>query len=289
MNKCTDVAAFLNNLPIAAVLEEIVEAAECGPVVVGAPPGSGKTLLVPAAIHDALKTRESLVLVQPRRFAARAIAGQIARIRQCRLGEEVGYRVRFDVKVSQATTLCVQTTGVLLRQCITNPSLSGVGCVILDEFHERSLEMDLLIGLLKNLRETIRPDLKILIMSATLDADRVASYLRGATIIRATDRSFPVDVTYSRHVGSQVSTRNLPDVLCTLLPAALRDTQGHVLVFLPGVREIFATANKMEAITTRSGCRLVKLFGDLPAEQQDEALLDDGCRKVILSTNIAET
>ena len=289
MNKCTDVVAFLNNLPIASVLEEIVKAAECGPVVVGAPPGSGKTLLVPAAIHDALKTGESLVLVQPRRFAARAIAGHIARIRQCRLGDEVGYRVRFDSKVSQLTTLCVQTTGVLLRQCITNPSLSGVGCVILDEFHERSLEMDLLIGLLKNLRETIRPDLKILIMSATLDADGVARYLKGAIVIRATDRSFPVDVTYSRHVGSQVSTRNLPDLLCTLLPAALRDTQGHILVFLPGVREIFATAKKMEAITTRSDCRLVKLFGDLPAEQQDEALLDDGRRKVILSTNIAET
>ena len=113
MNKCTDVVTWLNNLPVASVLDEIVKAAECGPVIVGAPPGSGKTLLVPAAIHDALKTGESLVLVQPRRFAARAIAGQIARIRQCRLGDEVGYRVRFDSKVSQATTLCVQTTGVL--------------------------------------------------------------------------------------------------------------------------------------------------------------------------------
>ena len=289
MNKCTDAATWLNNLPVASVLDDIVKAAEYGPVVVGAPPGSGKTLLVPAAIHETVKTGEKLVLVQPRRFAARSIAGQIARIRQCRLGDEVGYRVRFDSKVSQATTLCVQTTGVLLRQCITNPSLSGVGCVVLDEFHERSLEMDLLIGLLKNLRETIRPDLKILVMSATLDADVVASYLKGATVIRATDRSFPVDITYSRHVGSQVSTRNLPDLLCTLLSAALRDTQGHILVFLPGVREIFAAARKMEAITKRGGCRLVKLFGDLPAEQQDEALQEDGRRKVILSTNIAET
>ena len=272
MNKCTDAVTWPNNLPVASVLEDIVKAAESGPVVVGAPPGSGKTLLVPAAIHETLQTGEKLVLVQPRRFAARAIAGQIARIRQCRLGDEVGYRVRFDSKVSQATTLCVQTTGVLLRQCITNPSLSGVGCVVLDEFHERSLEMDLLIGLLKNLRETIRPDLKILVMSATLDADVVASYLKGATAIRATDRSFPVDIIYSRHVGSQVSTGNLPDLLCTLLAAALRDTQGHILVFLPGVREIFAAAKKMEAITARGGCRLVKLFGDLPAEQQDEAL-----------------
>ena len=249
MNKCTDVVDFLSDLPVASVLDDIVKAAEYGPVVVGAPPGSGKTLLVPAAIHDTLKSGENLILVQPRRFAARAIAGQIARIRRCRLGDEVGYRIRFDSKVSQATTLCVQTTGVLLRQCISNPSLSGVACVVLDEFHERSLEMDLLIGLLKNLRETIRPDLKILVMSATLDADVIADYLQGATVIRATDRSFPVNIRYSRHVGGQVSTRNLPDLLCTLLPTALRNTQGHILVFLPGVAEIFATAKK-----NRSDC-----------------------------------
>ena len=289
MNKCTDVVAFLNTLPVASVLGDILKAAEKGPVVVGAPPGSGKTLLVPAALHDSLRSEENLILVQPRRFAARAIARQIATIRGCPLGDEVGYRVRFDSKVSQSTTLCVQTTGVLLRQCVADPSLSGISCVVLDEFHERSLEMDLLIGLLKNLRETIRPDLKVLVMSATLDADAVAAYLGGATVIRATERSFPVEITYSRHAGSQVSTRNLPDLIQTVLPAALRETQGHVLVFLPGVGEIFAAAKKIEAITTGGGCRLVKLFGDLPAEQQDEALQDDGRRKVILSTNIAET
>ncbi len=216
-----------------------------------------------------------LVLVQPRRFAARAIAGQIATIRGCRLGDEVGYRVRFDSKVSKGTTLCVQTTGVLLRQCISNPSLTGIACVILDEFHERSLEMDLLIGLLKNLKETIRPDLRILIMSATLDADAVAHYLGGATVITATERSFPVEVTYAPHAGTHVSTRNLPDLIYALIPKALRDTQGHVLVFLPGVGEIFATAKKLEGIATREGCRLVKLFGDLPAEQQDEVLQSD--------------
>ncbi len=289
MNKCTDVVEFLKNLPVASVLPDIVKAAESGPVVVGAPPGSGKTLLVPSAVHDVLSPGESLILVQPRRFAARATAGQIATIRGCRLGDDVGYRVRFDSKVSKATTLCVQTTGVLLRQCVADPSLSGVACVILDEFHERSLEMDLLIGLLKNLRETTRPDLRILIMSATLDADAVAHYLGEATVITVTDRSFPVEVTYARHVGPHVSTRNLPDLIHSLMPKALRDTHGHVLVFLPGVGEIFATAKKIEELARREGCRLLKLFGDLPAEQQDEVLLNDGSRKIILSTNIAET
>mgnify|MGYP001200135599 CR=1 FL=1 len=289
MNKCTDDVEFLNNLPVASVLHDILKAAESGPVVVGAPPGSGKTLLVPSAVHDGLKPGESLVLVQPRRFAARAIARQIARIRGCRLGDKVGYRVRFDSKVSHATTLCIQTTGVLLRQCVADPSLSSVGCVILDEFHERSLEMDLLIGLLKNLRETTRPDLRVLIMSATLNADAVAHYLGEATVITATDRSFPVELTYAQHVGSKVSPRNLPDLIHSLIPKALRDTQGHVLVFLPGVGEIFATANKIEELARRSGCRLEKLFGDLPPEQQDAVLLSDGSRKIILSTNIAET
>ena len=105
-------------------------------------------------------------------------------------------------------------------------------------------------------------------------ADAVAAYLGGATVIRATERSFPVEITYSRHAGSQVSTRNLPDLIQTVLPAALRETQGHVLVFLPGVGEIFAAAKKIEAITTGGGCRLVKLFGDLPAEQQDEGEME---------------
>ena len=260
MNKCTDVVEFLNNLPVALVLRDILKAAESGPVVVAAPPGSGKTLLVPRAVHDALGPGKSLVLVQPRRFAARAIAGQIARIRGCRLGDEVGYRVRFDSKVSKATTLCVQTTGVLLRQYVADPSLSGVACVILDEFHERSLEMDLLIGLLKNLRETTRPDLRILIMSATLDADAVAHYLGEATVITATDRSFPVEVTYMQHAGSQVSPRNLPDLIHSLIPKALRDTHGHVLVFLPGVGEIFATAKKIEELARQSGLPTGKTF-----------------------------
>ena len=133
MNKCTDVELFPNNLPVAGVLPDVVAAATSGPVVVCAPPGSGKTLLVPAAILDSLRGRGGVVLVQPRRFAARAIARQIAAIRGCRIGEEVGYRVCFDSQVSQATSLCVQTTGVLLRQLVSDPALSDVRCVVLDE------------------------------------------------------------------------------------------------------------------------------------------------------------
>ena len=288
MNKSTDGLAFLDNLPVNAVLGDIVKAAECSPLVVAAPPGSGKTLLVPPAVHDMLRPGERLVLVQPRRFAARAIARQLATLRRCRLGGEVGYRVRFDSKVSEATTLCVQTTGVLLRQCLADPLLRGVGCVVLDEFHERSLEMDLLIGLVKNLRETTRPDLRIIVMSATLDADKVARYL-GGTTITATDRSFPVDIIYKRRSGSHALVHNLPDQIHALIPEVLHNTHGHVLVFLPGVGEIFTTEKKLQKYKTSENFQLVKLFGDLPAQQQDEALRGDGRRKIILSTNIAET
>ena len=144
--------------------------------MVGAPPGSGKTLLVPAALHDTLRSEENLILVQPRRFAARAIARQIATIRGCPRGDEVGYRVRFDSKVSQSTTLCVQTTGVLLRQCVADPSLSGVSCVVLDEFHERSLHSDLALALLAEVQRDVRPDLKLIVMSATLDAAPVQHF-----------------------------------------------------------------------------------------------------------------
>ena len=289
MNKCTDVEAFPNNLPVAGVLQEVLAASQSGPVVVCAPPGSGKTLLVPAAIHDSLLGRGTVVLVQPRRFAARAIARQIATMRGCRLGEEVGYRVRFDSRVSQATTLCVQTTGVLLRQLVTDPTLSDVTCVVLDEFHERSLDMDLLLGTLKRLREAGRPDLSLVIMSATLDAGVLTRFLDGAKVITANARLYPVEVTYAKNIGSQILPRNLPDVIQQTIPKALRETSGHVLIFLPGVGEIFATAKAVESDVERAGHRLVKLFGDLPAEQQDEALHDDGRRKIILATNIAET
>ena len=174
-------------------------------------------------------------------------------MRGCRLGEEVGYRVRFDSRVSQATTLCVQTTGVLLRQLVTDPTLSGVACVVLDEFHERSLDMDLVLGLLKRLREVGRPDLSIVIMSATLDAGALSRFLDGAEVITANARLFPVEITYAQNTGPQISLRNLPDVIQQTLPKALRETSGHVLVFLPGVGEIFATAKAVEADVERAG------------------------------------
>jgi len=173
-------------LPIAAILSDVVTTVRGGAVVVTAPPGSGKTTLVPAAVLDDLPPPGRVVLLQPRRLAARAVAHRIARLRSSALGEEVGYQVRFDSKVGRDTRLVVETTGIMLRRLVADITLPGIAAVVLDEFHERSLEMDLVLGLLVRLRETVRPDLRIVVMSATLAAEPVARLLgpecRGADL-----------------------------------------------------------------------------------------------------------
>ena len=165
------------DLPVAGVLADVVAASCTGGVVVTAPPGSGKTTLVPAAILDDLPPPDRVVLLQPRRLAARSVAHRIARLRGTPLGGEVGYQVRFDSKVGRHTRLVVETTGIMLRRLVSDVTLPGIAAVVLDEFHERSLEMDLIFGLLVLLRQTVRPDLRIIVMSATLAAEPVARML----------------------------------------------------------------------------------------------------------------
>lgn len=276
-------------LPVGSVLDEIVSASRSGPVVVAAPPGSGKTMLVPPAILDDLSAEESVLLLQPRRLAARSVASQLSRLRQCRLGEEVGYQVRFDAKICRDTRLIVQTTGILLRRLLDDTVLEKVGAVVLDEFHERSAEMDLILGMLVRLRQTLRPRLRVLVMSATLESQPVAERLDGAAVITASGRPFPVEVRYLKRGRIPVHPRDLPAAVERTLPDALRSTTGHVLVFLPGVGEIHATTRLVDHVARSAECRVLPLFGDLPPERQDEVLEDSGCRKIILATNVAET
>lgn len=273
------------DLPVAGELPRIVAASRSGAVVVTAPPGSGKTMLVPAAVLDDLPAGQKLTLIQPRRLAARAVARQIARLRGVRLGGEVGYLVRFDACVSRETRLVVETTGIMLRRLLDDISLEGIGAVVLDEFHERTIEMDLVLGLLVRIRQTLRPDLRIVVMSATLAAEPVAKLLGDCPIVHAEGRRFPVSVRYQRR-GEQ---RELPDLVAATVPEALRETNGHTLVFLPGVGEIMRCEAALAPLADRQGHALLKLFGDLPPEEQDRALLDTGQRKIILSTNVAET
>ncbi|NBT13999.1 MAG: DEAD/DEAH box helicase, partial [Planctomycetia bacterium] len=167
----------LRNLPVAEVLGDVVAASRSGAVVVTAPPGSGKTMLVPAAILDDVPPPAQVILLQPRRLAARSVAHQIARLRGVPLGGEVGYQVRFDAQVGRDTRLVVETTGIMLRRLLDDATLEGIAAVVLDEFHERTVEMDLVLGLLLRARETVRPDLRIVVMSATLAAEPVARLL----------------------------------------------------------------------------------------------------------------
>ena len=282
------------DLPVAGVLADVVAASRGGAVVVTAPPGSGKTTLVPAAILDDIEPPGQVVLLQPRRLAARAVAHRIARLRGSPLGGEVGYQVRFDSQVGRDTRLVVETTGIMLRRLVADIALPGIAAVVLDEFHERSLEMDLVLGLLVRLRETLRPDLRIVVMSATLAAEPVARLLRAregsgepspCPVIHAEGRVFPVAVRYLRH-GDR---RDLVELVAEAVPAALKATSGHVLVFLPGVGEIRRCQEAVGPFVERQGHALMPLYGDLPPEAQDRVLEEVGCRKVILATNVAET
>ncbi|MFM7206494.1 MAG: ATP-dependent helicase HrpB [Planctomycetaceae bacterium] len=281
--------ALPTDLPVASVLAEAVAASRGGAVVVTAPPGSGKTMLVPAAVLDDLPPDSRLILLQPRRLAARAVSRQIARLRGGDLGGEVGYQVRFESCVGRDTRLVVETTGIMLRRLVNDVALEGIGAVVLDEFHERSLEMDLILGLLVRLRETLRPDLRIIVMSATLDAAPVARLLgqggSACPVVSATGRVFPVQTRHLRH-GDR---RDLIERVVEAVPEAVRATSGHVLVFLPGVGEILRCQGELAASLERQGLVVLPLYGDLPPEQQDRVLADVGRRKVILATNVAET
>lgn len=274
-----------SDLPVAGVLEDAVKASRGGAVVVTAPPGSGKTMLVPAAVLDDLPKTLKVVLIQPRRLAARAVARRIAQLRGVKLGEEVGYQVRFDSCVSRNTRLAVVTTGILLRRLLDDVELEGVGAVVIDEFHERTIEMDLALGMLVRIRQTLRPELRIIVMSATLAAENVAKHLGDCPVIHTEGRRFPVQVRYQRR-GEQ---RPLVELIAAHVPEALRETTGHVLVFLPGVGEIMRCQEALTPMAERQGHALLPLFGDLSPEQQDRALAELDRRKIILATNVAET
>ena len=177
------------------------------------------------------------------------------------------------------------TTGILLRRMLDDVALENVAAVVLDEFHERTIEMDLVLGMLVRIRQTLRPDLRIVVMSATLAAEPVARLLGDCPIVHAEGRPFPVQIRYQRRGEKQP----VQDLVSSLMPEVLRETTGHVLVFLPGAGEIIRCQDAIAPLAERGGHALLPLFGDLPPEQQDRALADLGCRKIILATNVAET
>ncbi len=255
-------------------------------MVVQAPTGAGKTTRVPPALLDAsLAGPGQIILLEPRRLAARAAARRMAAERAGRLGDEIGYHVRFDRQCGPGTRIVAVTPGILLRRLQDDPFLESVGIVLFDEFHERSLENDLALGMVRLIQQTVRPELRVVVMSATLAAEEAARYLGGCPVITSAGRLFPVEVIHQ----PRPETVPWPAAAARAVEEMLERTPGDVLVFLPGLQEIRQTARHLEPLAQRRDLAVLPLYGDLPAEQQDAALLPQPRRKVVLATNVAET
>lgn len=278
----------LPELPVSAVLPALSEALGRGnSAVLVAPPGAGKTTLVPLALLDApwLGTGK-IILLEPRRLAARAAARRMAELLGEEPGDTVGYAMRMENRTSARTKILVVTEGVLARMLLDDPELPGVSAVLFDEFHERSLDGDFGLALALDVQGALRPDLRLLVMSATLDGARVGKLLSGAPVIESEGRAFPVDIRYDeRPAGIPIE-----DAMAKAIRSALADESGSVLAFLPGQREIERTA---ERLLGRIGADtdIVPLYGLLDGKAQDAAIKPPppGRRKVVLATSIAET
>jgi ATP-dependent helicase HrpB len=281
--------SFDTPLPIDAVLDELARTlAGHNAAVLVAPPGAGKTTRVPLALLDAPWARDKKIIVlEPRRIAARASAERMARTLGERVGETVGYRVRFGSKVSRATRIEVVTEGIFSRQILDDPELAGVAAVLFDEFHERSLDADLGLALARDAQTGLREDLRILVMSATLDGARVAKLLGEAPVIASEGRAFPVETRYLGRKADAPLERQMADAIAM----ALRADPGSVLAFLPGAAEIRRTQNFLGERVHDASVEIVPLFGALDAAVQDRAIAPapKGHRKVVLATSIAET
>lgn len=274
-------------LPIDDVLPAFLDALrKSSAVVLRAPPGAGKTTRVPPAILDAgLAASGKIIVLQPRRVAARATAARISAERASRLGDEIGYAVRFESRTGPHTRIEIVTEGILLRTLASDPFLDGTSVIVFDEFHERSLTSDLALGMVRQVQASVRPDLKIVVMSATLAAEPIAAYLEGCPIVESKGRLFPVVIRHSPHLDR----RPLPELVSEAVEASMPGTKGGCLVFLPGVGEIRQVGKRLSSWCERHSIRLLELYGDLPADKQDAALEPSDERKLILSTNVAET
>ncbi|GMP11504.1 MULTISPECIES: ATP-dependent helicase HrpB [Bradyrhizobium] len=281
--------SFDTPLPIDAVLDDLSRTLEAhNAAVLVAPPGAGKTTRVPLALLDAPWAKaKKIIVLEPRRIAARASADRMAKSLGERAGETVGYRVRFGSKISRTTRIEVVTEGIFTRQILDDPELSGVAAVLFDEFHERSLDADMGLALARDAQTGLREDLRILVMSATLDGARVAKLLGDAPVVESEGRAFPVETRYLGRKADAPVERQMADAIAS----ALRADGGSVLAFLPGAAEIRRTQNFLSERVQDASIEIVPLFGALDAAVQDRAIAPapKGTRKVVLATSIAET
>jgi len=273
-------------LPIDPLLPELVQKLATAPsVVVEAEPGAGKTTRVPGALLAAFGAKGRIVVTEPRRLAARLAAGFVATERGEPLGHTVGYSVRFEHRAGAGTRLLYVTEGVLLRRLLDDPLLADVSVVVLDEFHERHLTTDVLLALLLALQRGPRPDLRLVVMSATLDGEALARHL-GAERLKSDGRVFPLTVEHAERPDDRPLERQVRSAVVRLLDA---EPDGDILVFLPGAREIRLASAALAPDVSNGRATVLPLHGDLPIAEQARAVERGRTRKVILSTNVAES
>jgi ATP-dependent helicase HrpB len=289
MHGTVTLAPKLPDLPINEALPQLQAAlATARNLLVEAPPGAGKSTIVPLVLVDSPWLRgRKLLMLEPRRLAARAVATRMATLLGEAPGKTVGYRTRLETRVSAATRIEVVTEGILTRMLQEDSSLEGVGCVIFDEFHERSLNADLGLALSIESQQTLREDLRLIVMSATLDSEPIARLLGDAAVIAARGRSFEVSTEYV----PRRPELHLEQQMAQVVQRALRERNGDILCFLPGAAEIRRVQRSLEEAGLAQGVRVLPLYGDLDGRAQDAALSPSspGHRKVVLATSIAET
>ena len=273
--------------PVHEVIGQLTKTLKQQPIVIlQAPPGAGKSTVLPLLLLDEpWLNRKKIVMLEPRRLAARSVALRMAKILGEEIGNTVGYRVRFENAVGKSTRCEVVTEGILTRMMQSDNTLEGVGLVIFDEFHERSLQADLALALCLQVQQVLRSDLRILIMSATLDGDKLSAQLNQAPVITTAGKQFPVALRYiqpEKDAYVSVSTARV-------IRKAIREQDGDILSFLPGTGDIHRVQELLEA--ENLGVNIYPLYGDLPFQKQQEAILpnSEGIRKVVLATSIAET
>jgi ATP-dependent helicase HrpB len=255
-------------------------------VILQAPPGAGKSTVLPLElVNEPWLDGKKMIMLEPRRLAARSVANRMATLKNENVGETIGYRIRFETKVTSRTRIEVVTEGILTRMIQNDNTLEGVGLIIFDEFHERSLQADLALALCLQLQKILRDDLRILIMSATLDGALLSALLGNAPVISTSGKQFPVKHHYYNFdPEARIHVR-----MARAVRKALTENTGDILAFLPGAGEISRTQTLLE--TENIGAAIYALYGDLPMKKQQEAILPlpDGRRKVVLATSIAET
>ncbi|TNE34382.1 MAG: ATP-dependent helicase HrpB [Alphaproteobacteria bacterium] len=276
-------------LPVAGLLPELKEKFEAAnSLIVEAAPGAGKTTLIPLYLLEVgLAGSKKIVMLEPRRLAARSAARRMAALLGEEVGETVGYRVRMDSKVSARTRIEVVTEGILTRRIQSDPELADTAIVIFDEFHERSLQTDLGLALIRQVQDVLRDDLKLLVMSATLQMAALATYLDNPPVVRSEGRQFPVETRFlDRPPAGRIEA-----TVARAVETAVSEEAGDILVFLPGAGEITRVMESLKKSPALKDALILPLYGNLSQSEQDRAITPDasGARKIVLSTDIAET